>query len=245
MRYNISISSIEAGISQHLWLREGEIWLAVNDNFRCLANIQSIPRQSSDLRLLSILQVFWSVWSFFWRLWYLMPPLFKIFAQKWLCYHIIYRHNLLKYVRLAGTHPKSCGHFFTDILRSFRPSENLSTWPLFSRSFKLVYTVDLDTPMSLKRLATALFGWVWFVDAKILTSRRTAALTVLNIFAYQSPENCSTQFIFTGHKRNDNTYVWSKFYQIAFKIEKVTDHKLLSNSIVITRYIPSFKLISW
>ena len=89
--------------------------------------------------------------------------------------------------------------------------------------------------MSLKRLTTAFFGRVGIVDAKILTSRRIAALTVLNIFAYQSPENCSTQLIFTGHKRNDNTYVWSKFYQIAFKIEKVTDHKLLSNSIVITR----------
>ena len=152
-------------------------------------------------------------------------------------YHIIYRHNLLEYADLAGTHPMSCGHFFTGILKSFRPSENLLTWPLFSRSFKLVYTVDLDTQMSLKRLTTAFFGRVGIVDAKILTSRRMAALTVLNIFAYQSPENCSTQLIFTGHKRNDNSYAWSKFYQIAFKIEKVTDHKLLSNSIVITRYI--------
>ena len=150
-----------------------------------------------------------------------MPPLFKIFTHKSLCYHIIYRHNLLEYAHFAGTHPMSCGHLFTGILRSFRPSENLLTWPLFSRSFKLVYTVDLDTPMSLKRLTTAFFGRVGFVDAKILTSRRIAALTVLNICAYQSSENCSTQFIFTEHKRNDNTYVWSKFYQIAFKIEKV------------------------
>ena len=64
---------------------------------------------------------------------------------------------------------------------------------------RLVYTVDLDTPMSLKRLTTAFFGRVGFVDAKILTGQRMAALTVLNIFAYQSPENCSTQLIFTEH----------------------------------------------
>ena len=81
--------------------------------------------------------------------------------------------------------------------------------------------------MPLKRLTTPFFGRVLFIDGKILTSRRIAALTVLNIFGYQSPENCSIQLIFTGHKRNDNTYVWSKFHQIAFKIEKVTDHKLL------------------
>ena len=89
--------------------------------------------------------------------------------------------------------------------------------------------------MSLKRLTTAFFGRVGFVDAKILTSPRIAALTVMNIFAYKSPENCPAQLIFTGHKRNDNTYLWSKFHEIVFKIEKVTDHKLLSNSIVITR----------
>ena len=123
-----------------------------------------------------------------------------------------YRHNLLEYAHFAGTHLMSCGHFITGILRSFRPSENLLTWSLFSRSFKLVYTVDLDTPMSLKRLTTDFFRRLGFVDAIILTSRRIAALTVLNIFVYQSPENCSTRLIFTGHKRNDNTYVWFKFY---------------------------------
>ena len=100
--------------------------------------------------------------------------------------------------------------------------------------------------MSFKRLITTFFGRVGFADAKILTSRRIAASTVLNIFAYQLLESCSIHLIFTGHKRNDNTYVWFKFYQIAFKIEKVTDHKLLSNSIVISdhpldRELPSLR----
>ena len=152
-------------------------------------------------------------------------------------FHIIHRYILLGCVPFACTHPLSCSHFSNSMFRSFRPSETLLAWPLLSRVFKLVYTVVLDTLISLKRFTTAFFGGVGFLDAKILTSRRIAAWIVLNIFAYQSPENCFTQLIFTVHKRNDNTYVWSKFDQIAFKIEKVTNHKLLSNSIVITRYV--------